>query len=142
MGLKELEEVDIVLAVMGVDVTITQMTIAKLSRVKKIGRFILNTKESSLKADAIKTSLFELSEDACSSSNFGKVKNMKIGFKLLFKILIGCLIPREGNTGQISWDHKHFIFYLVNEDKINLPTYIFHHLCETIKEINKHNKRM
>lgn len=58
---------------------------------------------------------------------------MKDEFKLLFKILINCLIPREGSTYQISWDHKHFIFYLKNEDKINLSAYIFNHLCEAIK---------
>lgn len=66
---------------------------------------------------------------------------MKTNFKLLFKILIGCLIPREGSIDQISWDHKHFIFLLVNEDKINLPTYILNHLCEAIKESKKRNKK-
>ena len=35
----------------------------------------------------------------------------------------------------------HFIFYLVKEDKINLPAYILHHLCEAIKEIKKHSKK-
>lgn len=58
--------------------------------------FILNTKESSPEIDAIEISLFELSEESCSFSNFGKVKSMKNNFKLLFKILIGSLIPREG----------------------------------------------
>lgn len=66
---------------------------------------------------------------------------MKKNFKLLFKILIGCLIPREGIIDQISLDHKHFIFYLLNEDKINLLAYIFHHLCEAIKDSKKHNKK-
>lgn len=47
----------------------------------------------------------------------------------------------EGNTDQISWDHKYFIFYLVNEDKINLPAYIFHHICEAIKDNTKHLKK-
>lgn len=71
---------------------------------------------------------------------FVKVKNMVIEFKLLFRVLIGCMIPREGNTDQISWDHKHFIWFLVNMEKINLSAYIFNHMCEVIKESIKHNK--
>lgn len=59
----------------------------------------------------------------------------------MFKILISCLIPKEGSTGHISWDHKHFIFYLKNLDNINLSAYIFNHLCEAIRESIKHHKR-
>lgn len=93
------------------------------------------TKESSLEAEVIKTMLFVYYDD------FGKVKNMKTPYTLLFKILIGCLIPREGSIDQISWDHRHFIWYLVNKDKINMSGYIFHHLCEDIKESKKHKRR-
>lgn len=124
---------------MGVDVTITQRDIAKLLRATDTRRFILNTTESSPEADAIKINFFELSGETCSS-DFGKVKNMKTDFKLLFKILIGRMIPREDNSNQISWDHRHFIFYLVNKYNINLPAYIFHNLCEAIKESKKHIK--
>lgn len=65
---------------------------------------------------------------------------MKKVFKLLFKILIGCLILREGSTGHISRDHKHLIFYLKIEDKINLSAYIFNHMCEAIKDSTKLRK--
>lgn len=101
----------------------------------------MNTKESSLEADLIKTRLFELLENTCPSSDFEKVKNMKTTYKLLFKILIGCPTPREGKTDQIFWDHRHFIWYLVNEQNINLTSYILHHLCEAIKESKKYKKK-
>lgn len=104
MGLKEFEEVEIKSVVMGVDVTITEKIISKLLSVSNTRRFILNTKETSHEVDVIKTRLFELSKDACSFSDFGKVKNMNTTYKLLFKILILYLIPREGNIDQISWD--------------------------------------
>lgn len=71
------------------------------------------------------------------ASDFGKVRNMQKNFKILFKILIICLIHREGTIDQISWDCKHFIFYLKNEYKINLSAYIFNHLCEAIKDSTK-----
>lgn len=105
-----------------------------------IWRFIINTKESSHEADVIKTRLFELSKDTWSFSDFVKVKNMKTTYKFMFKILIACLIPIEGSTDQFFRDHRHFIWYLVNEENINLPGYIFNHLCEYIKDINKLKK--
>lgn len=87
---------------LGVDVIITQKTIVKLLKVTNSRRFILNTKENSHEAEAIKRCLFEHYGDLCSS-DFAKVKNMKRNLKPMFKILIGCLIPKEGSTDQISW---------------------------------------
>lgn len=69
------------------------------------------------------------------------MKNTRIEYKLMFTILIGCLIPREESSDQISWDHKNFIWFLVNKELINLPAYIFHHMCEVIKENTKHHKK-
>lgn len=140
MGLKKFEEVEIMSVVIGVDVIITQKTIAKLLKVTNTRRYILNIKENSTEAESIKRCLFERSRNMCFS-DFGKVENMKRNLKLMFKILIGCLIHREGSTDQISQDHKHFIFYLVNKDKINLLAYIFHHLCEATKDSINHLKK-
>lgn len=122
------------------NVIITQKTIINLLSTPNSVRFIVGTKDNSLEADAIKCYLFDNVENLCSS-HFGKVKNMKKDFRLLFKILIGCLIPRERSTNQISWDHKHFIVSLNNEDKINLLAYIFNHLCEAIKDNAKLRKK-
>lgn len=135
IGLKEFKEVEIRSVVMGVEVTITQSHIAHLFGVFVKGRFTLNIKESSKEANLIKSSLFLNSDD------FGKVKNMKIPYSLLFKILIGYLIPREGSTGQISWDHMHLIWYLVNGERINLDAYIFNKICEAIRERYKHKNK-
>lgn len=101
----------------------------------------MNTKESSHGPNVIKTKLLELLENTTTSSYFGKVKNMNTPYKFLFKILISCLILIERSTNQISLDHRHFLWYLVNEDDINLTAYIFHHLCEAIKESTKHKKK-
>lgn len=94
--------------------------VAKLLSTPNSGRFVIGIKVNSSEVDAIKWCLFEDGDNLCSH-DFGKVKNMKDEFRLLIKILINFLIPREGTTDQISWYHKHFIFYLKNEDKINLP---------------------
>lgn len=100
----------------------------------------MNTEENNPEVKAIKICLFERSGDLYAY-DFGNFKNMKRNIKLMFKILIICIIPREGSTYQTSWDHKHFIFYLVKEDKINLLAYIFHNLYEAIRDITKHLKK-
>ncbi|XP_050897528.1 uncharacterized protein LOC127104386 [Lathyrus oleraceus] len=138
--LKEFEEMEIRSAVMGVDMVITQNKIAKLLRAPNSSKYVVGTKYHSPEADAIKQYLFE-EYGNFYSSDFGKVGNMKDNFRLLFKILINCIIPREGSTNQIFWDHKHFIFYLKNEDKINMSSYIFNHICEAIKDSTKLQKK-
>ncbi|MCI53762.1 hypothetical protein A2U01_0075009, partial [Trifolium medium] len=40
--------------------------------------------------------------------------------------------PRVGGTDQVSWDHRHFIYFLTAGRKMNLAAYIFHHLCRSI----------
>lgn len=116
-----------------IGVVITHKIIFRLLCTPNSGRFVVGTKDNSPEANAIKWCLCLFNNDDNLGSS-DKVKNMKREFRLLFKILIGCVIPREGSTGQISWDHKHFIFYLKSEDGINLSSYIFNHLCEAIKD--------
>lgn len=85
---------------MDVDVFVTQKTIAKLLKAPNFGRFVVNSKENNLGANVIKIYLFDNAGNLFSSE-FGKVKNIQNNFKLLFKILIECLIPREGSTDKI-----------------------------------------
>lgn len=121
---------------MGINVIITKKPIAKLLSSPNSDIFVMGPKDNSSEANAIKWCLFNKAEDLCSSV-FQKVKNTKKVYMLLFKTLIGCLISREESTDQILWDHKHFILYLKNEDKINLSAYIFNHLCKAIKDNTK-----
>lgn len=115
MGLNQFKEMEIKSVFMGVEVTTSQNHIAKLMGIDNKGRCPLNTKDDGPESSVIKQLIFLKSDD------FGKVKNMKIENRLLFRILIGCLIPREWSAYQISWDHKHFIWFLINMEKINLP---------------------
>lgn len=68
------------------------------------------------------------------------MKNLHLPFRLLFKIIITCLIPEEGSSYQISWDHKYFLWFLINKQPLNLSAYISHHLYESIKDSLKHKK--
>ncbi|MCI16928.1 hypothetical protein A2U01_0038074 [Trifolium medium] len=62
-----------------------------------------------------------------------KVKDMKETQRLLARIMLGSFFPMEGGTDQLSWDHRHLIYFLLVGTKMNLPTYIFNHLCKSIR---------
>lgn len=100
---------------MGVDVIVTRKAIAKLLRFPNSGILLWALKTTVLK-QMLSRGICLIMLEISVLSDIGKVKNMKKEFRLLFKILIGCLIPRKGNTDKTSWDHKHFILYLKNED--------------------------
>lgn len=95
----------------------------------------LNSNDKTKFSHEIKENLFELKQD------YGKVKNLHLPFRLLFNGIISCLIPKEDIYDQISWDHKYFVWFLINDQPLNLSTYIFHHLCKSVKDSQKRNKK-
>lgn len=66
---------------MGVDMVITQKTIAKLLCSPNSGRFFMGTKDNSPEVYAITWCLFDDADNLCSSK-FRKVKNMKKVFQV------------------------------------------------------------
>ncbi|XP_050919062.1 uncharacterized protein LOC127136559 [Lathyrus oleraceus] len=86
MSLKDFKEIEIRSVVRGFDIAITQSYIVTMICVANEGICILNTKDGSKHSNLIKLDLFDKSDD------FGNVKNMKIPYKLIFKILISRLI--------------------------------------------------
>ncbi|MCI27060.1 hypothetical protein A2U01_0048258, partial [Trifolium medium] len=71
-----------------------------------------------------------IDEDSVPSN---KVRDMKETQRLLARIMFGSFFPREGRTDQLSWDHRHFIYFLTVGRKTNLGAYIFNHLCKSIR---------
>lgn len=106
MGLKEFEGTWIRSAVTGIDISIIQDNIAQLIGVKNVGIVKLNSKDGTKFASEVKENLFENQKD------YVKVKNLHLQFKILFKIISRCLIPMEGRSYHISWDHKHFLWFM------------------------------
>ncbi|PNX59256.1 hypothetical protein L195_g051325, partial [Trifolium pratense] len=62
----------------------------------------------------------------------GKVKGMTDECKVLFKIIISSICPRLGGTDTISWPHRHLIYFLLTQRKVNLGDYLFERVCEAI----------
>jgi hypothetical protein len=44
------------------------------------------------------------------------------------------MFTRNGGTNTISWEHRHFIYFLYKKVKINLAAYLFEHLCTAIND--------
>src|SRR6266487_2288593 len=68
---------------------------------------------------------------------FNKVSHLNDREKVLAKIVFSSFFPRDTGSDSLNWDQRHFIYFLSTKRKMNLPAYIFQHLCETICEAQK-----
>ncbi|PNX85097.1 hypothetical protein L195_g041163 [Trifolium pratense] len=62
----------------------------------------------------------------------GKVKGLTDECRVLFKIILSSISSRVGGTDTISWTHRHLIYFLLTEKKVNLGDYFFERICEAI----------
>jgi hypothetical protein len=67
---------------------------------------------------------------SCESNKVGDMKPIQ---KLLARIMLGSIFPRSGSPDQLSWDHRHFVYFLSRGMNMNWAKYIFHHLTKSIK---------
>ncbi|XP_045801129.1 uncharacterized protein LOC123895000 [Trifolium pratense] len=59
----------------------------------------------------------------------GKVKGLTEECRVLFKIILSTISPRVGGTDTISWPHRHLIYFLLTERKVNLG-----HIVQNLKK--------
>ena len=116
-GLPELTETEIRSNVMGVDVTITQSMIARILKVSEGGMFLKGTNSTSEWAKEIFKELHEYRDS-------DKINDMRVEHRVLYKIILACILPREGGTDQMSWDHKHLMLFLIRNMPVDFPQYI------------------
>ncbi|CAJ2645698.1 unnamed protein product [Trifolium pratense] len=70
----------------------------------------------------------------------GKVKGLTDECRVLFKIILSTISPRVGGTDTISWPHRHLIYFLLTERKVNLGKYFFERICEAIFQSKSQRK--
>ncbi|CAJ2645748.1 unnamed protein product [Trifolium pratense] len=70
----------------------------------------------------------------------GKVKGLTDECRVLFKIILSSISPRVGGTDTISWPHRHLIYFLLTERKVNLGKYFFERICEAIFQSKSQRK--
>ena len=133
MGLSDFTETEVRSNVLGLEMVITESLIRSLLQIPSGGLFVTGQKGDSEFPDKIEATLHE-------GRPSKKVIDMATDHRIIYKIVLGCLLPRESSTDQMSWDHKHFMTFLLNKFPIDLPAYIFQHLCYSINETRKHQK--
>src|SRR4030066_399812 len=133
MGLSDFTETEVRSNVLGLEMVITESLIRSLLQVPSGGLFVTGQKGDSEFADKIEATLHE-------GRPSKKVIDMATEHRIIYKIVLGCLLPRESSADQMSWDHKHFMTFLLSKYPIDLPAYIFQHLCYSINETKKHQK--
>ncbi|MCI00252.1 cullin-like protein, partial [Trifolium medium] len=107
MGLEEFKEVEIRSTVVGLDITITRRHFVKLLGLEDKGKIISEYKDNEYYRENIKKEMF------IDLKLLGKYKGMNNECRVLFKILLSSILPRTGGVDTISWEHKHFIYFLL-----------------------------
>ncbi|CAJ2637754.1 unnamed protein product [Trifolium pratense] len=112
-------------------VVITQTTIAELLKIPNEGFYIDFSKEGkdSPYANMINRYLYET--EITEPTN--KTLHLKKSVKVLVKIMQGSIFPRSGGTDQVSWNHRHFLYFLYQSIPLNLAAYIFNQMCASIR---------
>src|SRR4030066_1813754 len=90
-GLSEFIEMEIKSNVMGVDVTITQSMVAKVMKVSEGGMYLKGSNSTSEWAK-------EIFKDLHEERDSDKINYMRVEHKVLYKIILACILPREGGN--------------------------------------------
>jgi hypothetical protein len=64
----------------------------------------------------------------------GKYADLSIEKNLLLKIHNENLLPKGGGNDQPSLEHRVFLHHFINQEKVNVPKYIFKHMIKELRE--------
>jgi len=130
MGLDPFSCTEIRSSIMGIPVFILEWAIAHVLRRDASGKYsrleIPNPKSSPWN-DIVNMSLF-------NSKTPEKYVDLSIEKKLLLKIQNENLLPKGGGSDQPSLGHRVFLHHFINQEKVNVPKYIFKHLIKELRE--------
>jgi hypothetical protein len=60
--------------------------------------------------------------------------------KMLLKIQNENLLPKGGDSDQPSFGHRVFLHHFINQEKVNVPKYIFKHMIKELRESQLKNR--
>ncbi|KEH27924.1 hypothetical protein MTR_5g049460 [Medicago truncatula] len=133
MGLKPFNGTEIRSAVMGMEITITAETIARVCRCENTGLY---------QVDAVKSQWEDKVNEVLYQGNAkGKSSELSPVHKLLKKIVSECIFQKGGGTNYPSLNHKVVLYCLATFQRINLPKYILHHMCWALRESQRNGRR-
>jgi hypothetical protein len=51
---------------------------------------------------------------------------------MIAKIMSSSIFPASENRDHLSWDHRHFVYFLTRKYDLNWAKYIFDHICKSV----------
>ena len=94
MGLSDFTETEVRSTVLGLEMVITESMIRKLLQIPSGGLFVTGQKGDSEFAERIEATLHQ-------GRPSRKVIDMATDHRIIYKIVLGCLLPRESSTDQM-----------------------------------------
>jgi hypothetical protein len=118
LGLREVNEDEIRSVVCGFEVILNQSNLANVLQIPNQGSYFAFTQSSVKDSEFLSdmTRKCYVQGKSCESNKIGDLKPTQ---KLLAKIMLGSIFPRSGSADQISWDHRHFVYFLSRKMQLN-----------------------
>ncbi|PNY16934.1 hypothetical protein L195_g013665 [Trifolium pratense] len=137
LGLRIVEETEVHSVVCGFEVILTASNLAKVLSIPNEGFYYTCSHNEAKKSVFLKTISRQCYDKrkSCESNRIGDLKPTQ---RVLAKIILNSIFPGSENSDQLSWDHKHFVYFLTRKYDINWAKYIFDHLCKAV--INTQNQ--
>src|SRR6266487_3105729 len=139
LGLRVVEETEVHSVVCGFEVILTASNLAKVLSIPNEGTYHTYSQSEAKNSEFLvnMTKLCYAKGKSCESNKVGDLKPIQ---RVLAKIVLGSIFPRSGSSDQLSWDHRHFVYFLTRKFNLNWAKYIFNHLCKAVNAIQKKTK--
>jgi hypothetical protein len=139
LGMRIVEETEVHSVVCGFEVILTASNLAKVLSIPNEGIYHTFSQSEAKNSEFLvnMTKLCYTKGKSCESNKVGDLKPIQ---RVLAKIVLGSIFPRSGSTDQLSWDHRHFVYFLTRKFNLNWAKYIFNHLCKAVSATQKQSK--
>src|SRR6266487_584349 len=139
LGLRIVEETEVHYVVCGFEVILTASNLAKVLSIPNEGTYHTYSQSEPKNSEFLvnMTKLCYAKGKSCESNKVGDLKPIQ---RVLARIVLGSIFPRSGSSDQLSWDHRHFVYFLTRKFNLNWAKYIFNHLCKAVSATQKQSK--
>src|SRR6266487_862114 len=131
LGLRIVEETEVHSVVWGFEVILTASNLAKVLSIPNEGFYYTCSHNEAKNSVFLKTITRQCYEKGkrCESN---RISDLTPTQRVLAKIILRSIFPGSENSDQLSWDHRHFVYFLTRKYDINWAKYIFDHLCKAV----------
>jgi len=139
LGLRIVEETEVHSVVCGFEVILTASNLAKVLSIPNEGFYYTCGHNKAKKSEFLKimTRLSYVKGKSCESD---KIDDLKPTQRVLAKIMLSSIFPSSESSDKLTWDHRHFSYFLSRKYDLNWAEYIFKHLCKAVLSTQNQDK--